>query len=110
MGCLPYNVRQACREPGQFILTGSNAVDKTKNSHSGTGRIAEIIMLPMSLWESKESTGEISLKELLSNPNPDIDVKVSNMSIEDLIFAACRGGWPASLLPKTKEAKLKIGV
>jgi len=75
-------------EPGQFILTGSNAVDKTKIRHSGTGRIAEITMLPMSLWESKESTGKISLKELLSNPNLDTDEKVSKMSIEDLIFAA----------------------
>jgi len=94
--------------PGQFILTGSNTVDKKKIRHSGTGRIAKVSMLPMSLWESKESTGEISIKELLSNPNLDINGKMSKMSIEDLIFAACRGGWPASLLPKTKEAKLKI--
>jgi len=95
-------------EPGQFILTGSNAVDKTKIRHSGSGRIAKFPMLPMSLWESKESTGEISIKELLANPNIDIDGKKSKMSIEDLIFAACRGGWPASLLPKTREAKLRV--
>lgn len=95
-------------EPGQFILTGSNAVDKTQIHHSGTGRIAKIAMLPMSLWESQESTGEVSLKELFNNPDYDIDGKLSRMSIEDLIFAACRGGWPASLKPKTSKAKLMV--
>ena len=55
-------------EPGQFILTGSNAVDKSQIHHSGNGRIAKMNMLPMSLWESKESTGEVSLLELFNNP------------------------------------------
>lgn len=96
------------REPGQFILTGSNKVDKSKIRHSGTGRIAKMKMLPMSLWESKESTGEISLMELFDNPKYDIDGKLSNMSIEDLIFAACRGGWPASLFGRTQTAQLMI--
>ncbi len=95
-------------EPGQFILTGSNAVDKSKIRHSGSGRIAKISMMPMSLWESEESTGEISINELMSNPCLDIDGKMSTMSVEDLIFAACRGGWPASLIPRTEEARLKV--
>lgn len=71
--------------------------------HSGVGRIARIKMLPMSLWESHESTGEVSLKELFDNKDYDIDGKSSLMTIEDLIFAASRGGWPASLLPGLKK-------
>jgi len=96
------------QEPGQFILTGSNTVDRARISHSGTGRIASMSMLPMSLWESRESTGEVSLHELFNNANLDIDGKTSRMSIEDLVFAACRGGWPASLLARTSKAQLLI--
>ncbi|MCI6625596.1 MAG: AAA family ATPase, partial [Bacteroidales bacterium] len=81
--------------PGQFILTGSNVVDKAKIRHSGTGRISRMEMLPMSLWESGESNGKISIKELFGNPDLDIDGITSDMKVEDLIFAACRGGWPA---------------
>ena len=95
-------------EPGQFILTGSNAVDKSQIHHSGNGRIAKMSMLPMSLWESKESTGEVSLSELFNNPNYDIDGCQSKMSIEDLIFAACRGGWPGTLMARSEKAKLLI--
>ena len=86
--------------PGQFILTGSNAVDKKKILHSGTGRIARLKMLPMSLWETKESNGKISLSELFNNPNYDIDGIKSDLSIELLIFASCRGGWPATIKMK----------
>lgn len=60
-------------------MTGSNSVDKSKILHSGTGRIARIRMLPMSLWESGESTGEISLNELFDNPNLVIDGKNQNL-------------------------------
>ena len=83
--------------PGQYILTGSNTVDKSKIKHTGTGRITRMKMYPMSLWESKESTGQVSLHELFNNPNLDIDGASSNLDIPDLIRAACRGGWPASL-------------
>jgi predicted AAA+ superfamily ATPase len=65
-------------------------------------------MLPMSLWESRESTGEVSLLELFDNPNYDIDGCKSKMSIEDLIFAACRGGWPGFLMARSEKAKLLI--
>lgn len=95
-------------EPGQFILTGSNTVDKSKINHSGTGRIGKFKMLPMSLWESKESTGEVSLSKLFNDPDYDIDGKQSSMTIEQLVFAACRGGWPATLRAKTDKAKLLI--
>ena len=80
----------ARNEVGQFILTGSNTVDKDSIMHSGTGRIARMQMYPMSLFESEESNGAISLKDLFDNPSLDIDGLTSDMSIEDLIFAACR--------------------
>lgn len=93
---------------GQFILTGSNAVKKDKIKHSGTGRIRRMKMLPMSLYESRESNGKISLSELFNNPNLDIDGITSDMTIEDLIFSACRGGWPASINLKSRKAQLLI--
>lgn len=93
---------------GQFILTGSNSVDKKKIHHSGTGRIARIRMQPMSLYESKESTGEISLRRLFDNPQLQLGGEMSNMTVNDIIYAACRGGWPASLIPKSREAQLSV--
>lgn len=96
------------QQPGQFILTGSNSVKTEEIYHSGTGRIARMKMLPMSLSESGESSRSISLAELFDNSQLDIDGKKSPLSISDLIFAACRGGWPASLLAKSERAKLLI--
>lgn len=96
------------QEQGLFILTGSNTVDKKKIRHTGTGRIAKMDMLPMSLWESKESNGRISLKELFDNPNIDIDGIQSDMTVEDLIFSACRGGWPATMNIKKDSAMLLV--
>lgn len=93
---------------GQFILTGSNSVDRSKILHTGTGRIARIKMAPMSLWESNESTGEISLMELFDNPDLKIDGRVSRLDIKQLIFASCRGGWPASLSLPTARGKLLV--
>lgn len=65
-------------------------------------------MYPMSLFESLESNGTISLRHLFDDPNYDIDGKMSQLSIEKLIFAACRGGWPASLDVMSRDAKLLI--
>ena len=97
---------------GQFIMTGSNSIDPKKRSeyikHSGSGRIARMQMLPMSLYESLESNGKISLKALFDETDLDIDGVTSDMSIEQLIFAACRGGWPASLYAKYDKAKLQV--
>lgn len=93
---------------GQFILTGSNSVDRKKIHHSGTGRIARIRMLPMSLYESMESTGEISISELFATPQKELGGEMSRMSVNDLIFAACRGGWPASLITDNNTAKLSV--
>ena len=96
------------QEMGQFILTGSNSVDPSKIMHSGTGRIARLKMYPMSLLESQESTGVVSLKALFDNPMMDIDGAESKMTIEQLIFAACRGGWPAAVTAKSDRAKLMV--
>ena len=94
--------------PGQFILTGSNTIDRTKILHSGTGRIARLRMLPMSLWETHESNGKISLLELFDEPARDIDGILSEMSVEDLIYASCRGGWPASLNAVSRKSALLV--
>ena len=100
---------------GQFILTGSTAIKEDKDTpeeqqrmHTGTGRIASMMMYPMSLYESKESTGEISFLELFDNKELDIDGVTSKLSVEDLIMLACRGGWPDALNIKDDRAKLLI--
>ena len=92
--------------PGQYILTGSNAVDKTKIRHTGTGRITRIKMYSMSLWESLESSGEVSIRDLFDNPEYDIDGASSKLDVPGLIRAACRGGWPATLQMNPKSAML----
>ena len=80
-------------ELGQFILTGSAVpADFEEIHHTGTGRISWLLMRPMSLWESLDSTGEVSLKELFKAPE-QIDGE-NHLDIERLAFLACRGGWP----------------
>lgn len=96
------------QESGQFILTGSNTVDKSEIRHSGNGRISRMQMIPMSLWESGESNGKISLQELFNNQDLDIDGITSDMQVEHLIFAACRGGWPATVSMKSDRAKYLV--
>ena len=94
--------------PGQFILTGSNSVDDSRILHSGVGRISRMRMLPMSLYESRESNGTVSLKELFDNANYEIEGATSEMNVNDLIYAACRGGWPATLKLGTRAAQFMI--
>lgn len=95
-------------EDGLFILTGSTTVDQTQIMHSGTGRISRMVMRPMSLYESNESNGEISLRKLFDDKNLKIDGVQSTLTIEKLIFAACRGGWPSSLSKKNEKASLFV--
>lgn len=110
------NVVDERRLKGQFILTGSTVVkDRNKNMpeeqkrmHTGTGRIATMTMYPMSLYESKESSGEISFLELFNDKDLDIDGITSKLSIEELIMLACRGGWPDSLNVTNDRAKLLV--
>ena len=98
----------ARNEEGLFILTGSTSVDESAIRHSGTGRIARMKMYPMSLWESKESSGEISIARLFAEPGLDIDGARSPMPVEGLIFASCRGGWPGTVKRKSDSAKLQL--
>lgn len=93
---------------GQFILTGSNTIDRSQIQHSGTGRIARMTMLPMSLWEMGLSSGEISVMRLFDDPQYDIDGIKSPMSVSDLISAACHGGWPSVLNISSDRAKLLV--
>lgn len=89
-------------KPGQFILTGSAIPSDNLVAHTGTGRISRLLMRPMSLWESGDSNGSISLKELFDK-NTDISA-TSNLSIEKIAFLICRGGWPASVSQKNESA------
>lgn len=92
--------------PGQYILTGSNSIDNDKIRHTGTGRIARMTMCPMSLWESMDSSGKVSLKELFFNPGYDIDGATSQLDVPELIRVACRGGWPAALQLSAKASMM----
>jgi len=94
-------------EEGLYILTGSNSVDIKEIAHTGTGRISSMKMYPMSLYESRESNGTISLEALFSHQGEEMDAE-SELSFDHLVFAACRGGWPASLSRKSDHAKLLI--
>ena len=86
-------------EVGQFILTGSTVKipkdsQEDTRKHTGTGRFTYLFMRPMSLYESGESTGQISLKALFDNPD-QIFAEV-DLSLQKLAFLTCRGGWPAA--------------
>ena len=90
-------------KPGQFIFTGSAVpADKSKIHHTGTGRFAWLTMRPMSLWESGESNGKVSLLRLFAGQR---DVAIApDHSLSDLSFMVCRGGWPSSLNMKRTAA------
>lgn len=95
-------------EEGLYILTGSNSIDKTEIMHTGTGRIDNLSMYPMSLYETGESNGTVSLHELFNNSSALDDGCESSLSVDELIFAACRGGWPSSLFKKNDISKLLV--
>ncbi len=81
---------------GQFILTGSSVpADLSETSHSGTGRFAWITMRNMSLYESGESTGEVSLNGLFSGEENISGI--NPLGLEDIAYLVCRGGWPDTL-------------
>ena len=83
------------KNEGQFILTGSAVpADKNLITHSGTGRFAFLLMRPMTLYESLESNGSVSLKDLFTNKNIN---GINNLSLEDIAYLCCRGGWPRSI-------------
>lgn len=92
---------------GEYFLTGSSS-KKIKTPHTGTGRISELTMYPMSLYETGESNGKISITKIINDNNYDIDGITCDLKLEDLFFAACRGGWPRCLALKSNKAKLEI--
>lgn len=95
-------------EVGLYILTSSKAFAPDKVKHSGSNRIEIMKMSTMSLYESGESNGMISLADLFANPTINIDGIQSATTVEGLIYAVCRGGWPATFKCRTDKARLKI--
>ena len=91
---------------GLYILTGSTS-KQVDTPHTGTQRISTLKMYPMSLWESGESNGAASLRALFKNPDA-FECCRSALTMDDLIFAVCRGGWPRAVNNKTPRAKLEV--
>lgn len=103
-------------EDGQFMLTGSavppkpkkdengNIIEEENIHHTGTGRISRLRLRTMSLWESEDSTGDVSLEELFINP--DTVDGVSDIDLDRLAYLTCRGGWPNAVLKKSEKAAL----
>lgn len=100
------------QEMNQFILTGSaTPIDDDENSemeHTGTGRIARLRMRPMSLWESKESRGQVSLQALFDGTQ-EMRLFENPLTLKDLAFVMCRGGWPGAL-GLDKEDALEVAI
>lgn len=93
---------------GKYILTGSSTpADKTEIHHSGAGRIAPIKMRPMSLWESMESKGTVSLSNLFEGGTEFPWDMNTDFTLDDVAFLICRGGWPISVLAQ-REIALEI--
>lgn len=91
-------------EPSQFILTGSSVLPNAEDTiHSGTGRYAYIKMRPMSLYESGESSGKVSLSDLFDGKS--FETQINDLTIDDISYLTCRGGWPWATLI-SKEAAL----
>ena len=91
------------RVPGQFIFTGSSVPpDMSEITHSGTGRFAWVTMRTMSLWESGDSNGNISLNDLFQGDT--IPALSKDISLNELAYLTCRGGWPGSLVLNRQAA------
>lgn len=91
---------------GQFILTGSAVpADTSEIHHSGAGRYGWLLMRPMSLWESGDSTGEVSLGKLFTSP--EAIGASSHVDIARLAYLICRGGWPRAIAKQTEKSTLQ---
>lgn len=93
---------------GQYILTGSSVpADMSQVHHTGTGRFARLLMRPMTLWESGDSNGKISLRQMFDAPQSI--AAECNMSLQDIAFLTCRGGWPQTIdLPKENQLEASV--
>lgn len=100
-----FAVDQRGGAPGQFILTGST-VPGEETMHSGVGRIARLVMRPMTLSESGESNRAVSLAALASGAG--IDAATSKTDVEELAHIVCRGGWPAAVVRMEGQASLRV--
>ena len=99
-------------EDGQFILTGS-AVPPSYDEifHTGTGRFAWLKLRTMSLWESGDSTGEVSLAKLFATGEKGYFVEgINQIELKHLAYLTCRGGWPKALNKKTEKAALQQAI
>ena len=94
------------QQTGLYLLTGSTS-QEVSTPHTGTHRISTLNMLPMSLFESEESNGSVSLKALFDEP-AGFGGCHSELSVERLIFALCRGGWPLAVNNRTRRAQLAV--
>ena len=95
-------------EFGKYILTGSSTpADKTEIHHSGAGRITSLLMRPMSLWESRESKGTVSLNDLFEGGKTYPWDMNTEFTLDDVAFLLCRGGWPVSVLAP-REIALEV--
>lgn len=96
---------------GSFILTGSSVpADLSKVEHSGTGRFARIRMRPMSLFESGDSNGEVSIRALMQKQPEKNLISVNTLDLDDLAYLVCRGGWPRAVIQQDKEVALDQAV
>ena len=104
-------IRKACDDNpgsvGEYFLTGSTS-RHIDTPHTGTGRISSLAMFPMTLFETGESNGTVSLTELICNDKYFIDGKKSSLDLKALFFAACRGGWPRCLEIEDNRSKLEV--
>ena len=93
---------------GKYILTGSSTpVDKSEIHHSGAGRIASVSMRPMSLFESGESKGSVSLRDLFDGKDLSAFDENEDFTLQDVAFLVCRGGWPISVI-SPREVSLDV--
>ena len=104
-------IRKNCddnpEDVGSYYLTGSTA-KRIDTPHTGTGRITELAMFPMTLFETGESNGRVSLSHIIEDETYDFEGATSDIKLEDLFFAVCRGGWPRCLSLKSNSSKLEI--
>ncbi len=94
------------QQVGLYILTGSSSKN-IQTPHTGTMRISTMMMYPLSLYETNESNGSVSLLNLFENPDA-FKGCTSDLSLDNLIYAICRGGWPSCFKIQSKENKLNV--
>jgi predicted AAA+ superfamily ATPase len=92
-------------DDGQFMLTGSAVpADMSRVNHSGAGRFGWLTMRPMTLWESGESSGDVSLAHVFDDASTVAGA--NSMTLEQMAFVTCRGGWPRAVQKKSQRAAL----